>query len=421
MRGEIIAIGDELLSGRILNSTSGFAARHLFEAGHDILALTTIGDDQAMIADALERALGRAEFIIVTGGLGATSDDLTNEAVAAALERPATFFPEVFANIKKNSPRRETDKHPLEKLAWLPAGAEILNREAHMAGHLLVQDGKPIFFLPGVPEEMAHLLTHEVIPQLANWQGKTLETRQQVYKVFGLPETIINGKFRAFEDNDPRVKIGYYPVFPEVHVSLTIRDHGPEGIEPLFLRYDAAIREALGEHLYGTGEDTLEGVIGGLLAERGQTVAAAESCTGGLVAHTITRNPGSSAYFLGGVVTYSNALKESLLQVERQTLLAHGAVSAETARTMAAGCRKLSGADYALSVTGIAGPSGGSTEKPVGTVYVGLAVAEETPEAYLFNFRGERGQIQTITCFAALDLLRRKLLNMRLDFEAKSR
>lgn len=410
MLGEIIAIGDELTSGRVVNSTSGFAARHLFAAGHEILAMTTIGDTPVMIAQVLERALGRADFVVVTGGLGATSDDRTNEAVAAALDRPPTLFPEILARIKKivgpgGSPRL------LEKLAWLPEGAEVLSPEGEMAGHLLVHAGKPIFFLPGVPEEMRHLLTAAVIPQLAAWQGgSALAVRQQLYKVFGLSETEINRRLADLEGDDPRIKIGYYPVFPEVHVSLTAQDHAPEETGPLFDRCDAAIRRAMGEALYGTGDETLESVVGRLLTERHQTVATAESCTGGLIGHAITRIAGSSTYYLGGAVTYSNELKGKLLGVAPDIIRRCGAVSGETARAMAEGCRRLTGADYALAVTGIAGPSGGSLEKPVGTVYFGLAAPGES-EAVLCRFRGDRHAIQTISAATALDLLRRKLLS----------
>jgi nicotinamide-nucleotide amidase len=422
MLAEIIAVGDELTSGRVVNSTSGFAARHLFAAGHEILAMTTVGDSPAMIAEVLARAVGRADFVVVTGGLGATTDDRTNEAVAAALGRPPTLFPEILARIEQFAAGPAVGPHPLEKLAWLPAGSEVLSPGAGMAGHLLVHAGKPIFFLPGVPEEMHHLLTAAVIPQLAVWQGgSALAVRQRLYKVFGLEETEINRRLASLEDDDPRIKIGYYPVFPEVHVSLTAQDHAPDETGPLFDRYDAAIRRALGDALYGTGDETLEGVIGGLLTARRQTLATAESCTGGLVGHAVTRVAGSSAYYLGGTVTYSNGLKEQLLGVDPETIHRHGAVSGETARAMAEGCRRLTGADYALAVTGIAGPGGGTPEKPVGTVCFGLAASGTGGQDICCRFRGDRSEIQIIAGATALDLLRRTLLNKTLDFHAKAR
>jgi len=407
MRGEIIAIGDELTSGRILNTTSAFAAGQLFAAGHEIVAMITIGDDPALIGKTLLQSLARADFVIVTGGLGATSDDLTNAAVIDALGRPETFYPEIFAQIQadsKNAP--EGIRLALEKLAWLPAGAHALKYDASMAGHFLVHDGKPIFFLPGVPHEMKELLVETVISRLSVWEGEEVrQVGQRPYRVAGLPEIEINHRLAHLEGGDKQLKIGYYPVFPEVQVSLTVAGADPWATERLFAEADAEIRTALGSQLYGIDDEGLAQVVGGLLAARGQTLALAESCTGGLIAARITAIAGSSAYFLGGVVAYSNALKVRLLGVGSATLAEFGAVSLETARAMAIGARQVGGADYGLSVTGIAGPSGGSPEKPVGTVCCGLAWADGA-KALRVQFRGERWQVQEAAVHQALDLLR---------------
>ena len=413
MNGEIIAVGDELTSGRILNTTSYFAAAQLFAAGHEIIAMSTIGDDVDLIGQALQNALQRSDFVIVTGGLGPTTDDLTNEAVSGALNRPSTFYPDVFKRIKKYAKHAPQDVQlSLEKLAWLPAGAHALHTEAKMAGYFLVQDGKPIFFLPGVPHEMKELLLETVITRLSVWEGEKLrKVRQEVYKVYGLAETGINKRFESLEGRDPRIRIGYYPVFPEVEVSLTLVGDGSEETNALFRELDQEARELLEPYVYGTGDDTLERVAGRLLTERNKTLAVAESCSGGLISHKITRVPGSSAYFLGGVVAYSNHLKERLLGVEPSILARHGAVSAETARAMAEGAKKISGADIAVAVTGIAGPTGGSVEKPLGTVYFGLALEYDTLD-FLFHFSGDRLQIQELSCQTALDLVRRNLLGL---------
>ncbi|HCC54119.1 MAG TPA: competence protein [Desulfobulbaceae bacterium] len=419
MIGEIIAIGDELTSGRVLNTTSYFAASQLFAAGHEILAMITIGDEPELIGRTLQRALQRADFVIVTGGLGPTTDDLTNAAVSSALARPATFHPEIFKKIQvysKNLPT--TQQSSLEKLAWLPAGAHALNTEAKMAGYFLVQDGKPIFFLPGVPQEMKDLLLETVLTRLAVWEGEEVrQVRQKTYKVVGLAESEINGKLAHLEGRDSRVRLGYYPVFPEVHVSLTVTGASSLEAEAVFTEYDGQVTTLLGDCCYGFGAETLEGVVGRLLAERGQTVAVAESCTGGLIAHSLTRISGSSAYFQGGVVAYSNALKERLLGVNREIILRCGAVSAETAQAMAEGMRRVAGVDYALSVTGIAGPAGGTEDKPVGTIYFALASPDKT-RVFLFHFSGERGQVQALASQTALDLLRCHL--MGLDNECRT-
>jgi nicotinamide-nucleotide amidase len=407
MRGEIIAIGDELTSGRILNTTSYFAAGQLFAAGHEIVAMTTIGDDPVLIGKTLLTSLERSEFVIVTGGLGATSDDLTNEAVVDALARPVTFYPEILAQIRagsRNAP--EEVRLSLEKLAWLPAGAHALKYDATMAGYFLVHQGKPIFFLPGVPHEMKELLVETVISRLAVWEGEEIRrVRQRLYRVAGLPETEINRRLAPLERSGKPVKIGYYPVLPEVHVSLTVAGIDLEATERLFAETDREIRMLLGNNLYGTDQESLEQVVGGLLAEQGRSLALAESCTGGRIAARLTGVAGSSSYFLGGVVVYSNDLKREVLGVGASTLARFGAVSLESARAMAEGVRRLTGADFGLAVTGIAGPAGGTPEKPVGTVCFALASAAGVRDLRVV-FRGNRWQVQEAAAHQALDLLR---------------
>lgn len=411
MIGEIIAIGDELTSGRILNTTSYFAASQLFAAGHEVAAMITIGDNPKLIGSTLLESLDQADFVIVTGGLGATSDDLTSEAVADALERPSTFYPDILDQIRagsKNAPKEL--RLSLEKLAWLPAGAHALKYDATTAGYFLVHENKPIFFLPGVPHEMEELLVETVISRLAIWEGEEVrQVRQLVYRVVGLPETKINERLASLVDGAERVRIGYYPAFPEVHVSLTVVGVEVTETDGLFDRIDKKIRKLLGANLYGTEAESLEVVVGRLLVENGMVLALAESCTGGMISQRITRVAGSSDYFLGGVVAYSNELKQQLLGVEESVLVEYGAVSSETAQAMAEGVRRVTGADIALAVTGIAGPSGGTTEKPVGTVCFGLATSGETDD-FKFCFDGERWQIQEAAANKALDILRLSLI-----------
>ncbi|TBV82259.1 MAG: CinA family nicotinamide mononucleotide deamidase-related protein [Desulfobulbaceae bacterium] len=414
MRGEIIAIGDELTSGRIINSTSCFAAAKLFAAGCELRILSTIGDDPALIIATLRQALARSGFIIVTGGLGATSDDLTNEAVCRALGRTLVFYPEVLRKIQANSHHLSAQaRTALEKLAWLPNGAHALHSEARSTGYFLVDQGKPAFFLPGVPHEMRALLVDAVLPRLAVWENQPpLQIRQRLYRVSGLNEDEINRRLAELEHCDLRVRIGYYPVYPEVQVSLTIRAAAAvtaTEADALLDRFDAEIKHLLGRNIYGLAEDSLEEVVGGLCRDRGLSLAVAESCSGGLIAAAITRVPGSSVYFRAAVVAYHNELKESLLKVKSATLATHGAVSAAVAREMAIGARRISGADLALSATGIAGPGGGSSEKPVGTVFIGLSARAKTLAEPCF-FTGNRQQIQASTAHRALDLLRRFLL-----------
>lgn len=423
MRGEIIAIGDELTSGRILNMTSHFAAHHLFAVGHEIVAMATIGDTPELIGSALIKALDRADFVIVTGGLGPTSDDLTNEAVASALNRPATLHPEVLVQVEayladsRVKGQLERRGVSLEKLAWLPAGAEVLKPGASMAGYLLVHDQKPIFFLPGVPHEMKELLTDCVIPRLSEWQqGERRYVRQRLYRIFGLTEAEVNRRVSHLETHNSMIRLGYYPVFPEVHLNLTTLGTSQEETEGLFLVVDQKVREAIGSFIYGVGEEGLAFTVGGLLRNRGLTLALAESCTGGLISHLITTVAGSSDYYLGGVCSYSNAMKIKVLQIDPALLEAHGAVSGESAEAMARGVRALTGADLGLAVTGIAGPGGGSEAKPLGTVFFGMDYLGEISQVRQ-QFFGKRGEVQTLAAQTGLDLIRRKLLEQRQDLQ----
>ena len=409
MIGEIIAIGNELTSGRVLNTTSRYAAGMLFAAGYEITAMSTVRDTPAEISETLRRAIKRADFVIVTGGLGATSDDLTNEVVGEALGLPVVFQPEVFARIKARLHNLDAQTvNSLQKIAMLPEGAEMLNPEARMAGYLLVHDNKPIFFLPGVPHEMQELLADKVIPRLALWQGDGAQkVRQRVYKIFGLGETEINRLVGHLgEDQLENVRIGYYPVFPEVHLSLTVMGESEPELAGSFRRLDAEIVRSLGNFLFGIDEDTMESVVGELLRRQGKFLATAESCSGGLIAHKITSVPGSSDYFAGGVVAYSNELKEKLLGVSPELIAGHGAVSGEVARAMAEGVRQKTGADIGIAVTGIAGPTGSTPEKPVGTVFIGLAAStiETVTAACLFS--GNRWQVQELAAVKSLDIIR---------------
>lgn len=409
MIGEIIAIGDELTCGRIVNTTSGFAARQLFAAGHEISAMHILGDAPELIGDALLKAVSRVDFIVVTGGLGATSDDLTNEAVASALNRPPTLHREILEQIRPRLQGAQNDRDYLEKVAWLPQGAEVLNAESRMAGYLLVYDCTPIFFLPGVPSQMKQLFVDHVLPVLAGWSSdKRNHIRQKIYRSFGLTENMINRKLAAIE-NTPRLKIGYYPVDSEVHVSLTVIGRSEQESDELFRDAEKKIISILGDTFYGSNLDSLAAVVGRMLQEKGWFLSVAESCTGGLIASKITEVAGSSEWFIGGVVAYSNFLKERLLGVDSKLLVEQGAVSAPVARAMAEGIRNCTASMISMAVTGIAGPGGGTEEKPVGTVHFGLCVGDEVSEQ-CHTFSGSRKEIQEITAQTALDLVRRALL-----------
>jgi nicotinamide-nucleotide amidase len=412
MLGEIIAIGNELISGRIFNTTSGFAARHLFAAGYEIYAMNTIGDSPALIGEALKRAISRVDFVLVTGGLGSTDDDLTTEAVAEALNRPTIPNLELLSQIRSHFDAISGNPmNPLEKLAWLPQGAEALTVQSKMSGYQLIHDNKPIFFLPGVPFQMQTLLLEQVLPRLAIWSlDRRLATCQRLYKIFGMAEAEINQRIGKLRLNHA-IQIGYYPVFPEVHLSLTVRTSRDTGNDPVPLFESAcmAIEKSLGDAIYGSDEETMASVVGDLLSAANLHLAVAESCTGGMIAHLLTSVAGSSRVFLGGVVAYANSMKMKYLDVGERLLATHGAVSREVAEAMAIGIRDRSNADVTIAVTGIAGPDGGTIAKPVGTVYISMATKKDI-QTQLFLFTGNRRQIQEIAAKTALDLVRKYLL-----------
>lgn len=406
MIGEIIAVGDELTTGRITNTTSAFAARELFLAGHEVAAMHTVGDAPALIGNVLRRAIRRAEFVLVTGGLGPTTDDLTNEAAAAALHRPPTLHHELLEKIRAQPWGDVCHQEDIEKLAWLPQGAELLSADERMSGHFLVHDAVPVFFLPGVPGQAVKLLLESVLPRLASWPGgRSRAVRMRLYRTVGLSECEINRRLLDLEQ-EGRAAIGYYPVDGEVHVSLTVT--GDEA-DALFGEAERRIRAALGDHLYGTDKESLAQTVGGLLRAQGLLLATAESCTGGLIGSKIIAVAGSSAWYAGGVIAYSNQLKEKLLNVDAELLRQHGAVSAPVAEAMAAGLAEHSGADITVAVTGIAGPDGGTAAKPVGTVYIGLWYKGAARSA-LHRFSGTRGEIQEMAAALALDAVRLVLM-----------
>lgn len=417
MKVEIIAIGDELTSGRILNTTSRFAARNLFDAGYEIYAMHTIGDTPSLIGEALKRAICRVDAVVVTGGLGTTDDDLTNEAVSKALNRPTLPNLAILSNIRAhldeitNAPVGE-----LEKLAWLPEGAQVLNPQSHMAGYQLVHEDKPIFFLPGVPNQMKQLMVEQVLPTLSTWhKDHQLTTYQRIFRIFNLPEAEVNRRISSL-DLAPDVHIGYYPVFPEVHLSLIVRNKKTNNAKNLFKSSCKAIYTVLGDAIYGQDRDSMERIVGKLLKKNNLQLAVAESCTGGLISKKLTDTPGSSAYFLGGVISYANSLKSGYLDVPGKLLEKFGAASREVAEAMAAGVKKNSRADIGLAVTGVAGPDGGSKDKPVGTVYIGIAAAEAR-WVTKFHFAGDRWQIRTLTAQSGLDLIRKYLLQPAVEEE----
>ncbi len=406
MHGEIITIGDELLSGRVMNLNGWYAASRLSAAGFRVDAVSTVRDDGREIARCLQESLARSDFIIVTGGLGPTDDDVTAESVAGVLGRPLVLNERLLARIKEVL---EKSKIPwndtLEKLAWLPRDATLMDTDGNMCGFSLVERGVPIFFLPGVPDEMSYLLDRLIIPALLGKEGAEY-CAVRTLKLFGVAEHQVGHCLSGMERTLPGLSIGYYPNFPEVHVVLTCRGDDRELVDAGLSAAENEAEKRIGEYIIGRDEDTIAETVGRLLKAEARTLSVAESCTGGLIGHLVTEVPGSSDYFERGFIVYSNRAKIEELGVPAEVLERHGAVSGPTAEAMASGVRAVSSTHLGLAVTGIAGPGGGSEEKPVGTVYIGLAT-EHGVVSKLHHFKGGRSRIKMLSAHTALDWIRR--------------
>jgi nicotinamide-nucleotide amidase len=400
----ILLIGNELVRGSVADVNGSLAARELGRIGFKVVGFEIIGDDDQAIERALRAGAEKAEVVIVGGGLGPTDDDRTRGAAARAFGRELVFNPEAWDNIEawfQNLSRKTAPDD--RRQAEFPAGAEVIpNRHGTAPGFFYRQSQIRYYFLQGVPREFSAVLQEEIIPRLQKEFSLPPPPTFRTLKVFGISEArvgaIIFGLARSF----PQVTVGTRFYFPEIWIDLESEDG--KALEAVVSR----ARSEFSSHLFGENEERLESIVGKLLAEKGWKLALAESCTGGLVAHRITEIPGSSNYFERGVVTYSNPSKTELLGVSPDLLKKFGAVSAEVAGAMAEGVKNNSGVEIGLSTTGIAGPTGGSPEKPVGLVYFGLAVPEGvfTRKELLF---GGRERIKIFASEVALDWLRRYL------------
>jgi nicotinamide-nucleotide amidase len=410
MQGEIIITGNELMTGQVAEVNARYAARRLHESGLKLQCITTLGDGAPLFGEVLHRAISRSDFVIISGGLGPTDDDLTVAQAAAALNLHLIQDEAMVARIRRRLEDRGSPWEPrYGKLALIPQGAAILDTGRSACGFSLKYGDTWLFFLPGVPHEMCLLFESAVLPVLVAAAGTPGQAVQRCLRLFGKMEIEVQQAVHAIEQEFEGVDVGFYPVFPEIHLTLTAR--GPERapLEARLERFVAALQRQVGDVLLGVDGALLEEVVGRMLREGRRTLAVAESCSGGLICHRVTNISGSSDYFLGGVVTYSNQAKMDLLGVAADILDQKGAVSPETAAAMAEGVKKLFRADFGLAVTGIAGPTGGTPEKPVGLVFMGLATPRGV-EARGHQFPGDRDMVKTLTAETGLDWLRRELM-----------
>lgn len=417
MTAAILAIGDEIVSGTTLDTNSAFLAQSLREAGVEVVAFFSAPDETSAIARAVERGLEEAELVVSTGGLGPTADDLTTAVVAELAERPLRLHEPSLRAIEERFRSRGMEMPPNNrKQALLPEGNEVVPNPTGTAPGFIcpfeIAGGtRHVISLPGVPREMRRMVEETLVPWVAQRAGGS-RFASRVFSTFGLAESRLDELLAGVLAGEEG-RLAFRAAFPRVQARITFAGRARDDLEARLDAAELRVRERLGDHLYAVGDRGMEEVVGELLSGEGLTLAVAESCTGGLIGHRLTDVPGSSGYFLLGIVAYSNQAKETLLGVSSETLARHGAVSTETAAEMARGVRAAAGSTLGLATTGIAGPGGGSDEKPVGTVCIALAWEGGEWAKRLDLGTRHRDWIKEMTAQLALDRVRRWALNER--------
>lgn len=412
MKAAILAVGSELLGTDRLDTNSLRLTATLERYGVELVRKAVAGDSVEEIGAELRSSLARVDLVLVTGGLGPTADDITREAVAAVLGRAIDLDEEVLAGLQRRFQSFGMRMPEVNRRqAMVIEGAELIPNERGTApGMRLEKDGRTVFLFPGVPPELEGMIASHLMPWLAERSGGVAR-ETAVLKIAGLPESVVEERIAPAYEEFGRESITILAHAGEIRLQVTAAGGDSERRERLEVMM-ARLRELAGDAVFSTREeDTLEGVVGDLLRAAGSTLTAAESCTGGLLSERITAVPGSSDYFLGGAITYSNQLKTQMVGVPAAMIAEHGAVSEPVARAMAEGVRRALGSDYGVSITGVAGPGGGSEAKPVGTVHIAVAGPREGQvEHRHIRFPGDRERIRRFSSQIALEMLRRRLL-----------
>jgi len=411
MKIGILTIGNELMNGRVTDANASFIAREVNQQGWSVEAIMSVGDDFALIKNRLDYLMPMTDAVICSGGLGPTSDDITTAAIAQAFGLPLYTDENVLNYIKDIFTKfnfRWVENNA--KQALFPQGAQVIpNARGTAPGFALPVEGKLIFVIPGVPAEAKLMVVNGVIPALRQHfpQDKQYIVKQTI-KTFGLSEAAVDERVKDIDFDSLGVNIGFYPVFPENHIVLIAQSKNHNEAKINLQKAQDEVSSHVQDYIFAYGEETLEDVIAGILTEKKLTIAVAESCTGGLITNRLTDVSGSSEYLERGLVTYSNAAKISMLGVPAEIIEKHGAVSEETARLMAEGVRRIAGTDLGLSSTGIAGPTGGTKEKPVGTVYIALSDSRQTICRH-YSYRWDRKRNKEVFSEASLFLLKNYL------------
>lgn len=390
----LISIGDELLSGKTANTNASYIAKQLAASGFRMKGMVTVKDDMHEIIKAMGNT---ADLVVMTGGLGPTPDDITVEAVSRALRRDAVLNHDLFKKVRKKMRSGSVDLQLKQSVVM--KDAELLDNKVGIApGEIIDEGGRRFLLLPGVPSEMKYLL------DLYLKKHAPAKTKQYIIRTYGIFESELAQKINEKLDSSTACRISYLPSYGHVDIVLYNEKFNEHELRNAYNR----LRRLLSEYTAGRGPTDIASEVGKQLRKMKKTLSTAESCTGGLIAEMITDVPGSSDYYLGGITAYSNMMKRDMLKVKKSTIDKYGAVSRETAAEMAENIRMISGSDYSISVTGIAGPGGGTKDKPVGLVYCGIS-AGNTTEIVEFRFKGRRESVRKQTASFILHRLLRRL------------
>jgi nicotinamide-nucleotide amidase len=411
MLAEIITIGDELLIGQVIDTNSAWIAEQLNMAGIKVHQITSISDNQEHILQTLKEASSRVQLILITGGLGPTKDDITKQTLCKYFDTSLVFSEEAYKNVENLFYHRGVKVTEVNRQqAMVPANCIVLPNVNGTAPCMWFEKENCIYVsMPGVPFEMKAIMEQEVLPQLLKKQNQVIIHRTILTE--GVGESMLASIIETWEDALPEfIKLAYLPQPGMVRLRLTAYGNDREMLQDAVSKAEKELYPLAGKYIFGFDNDTIESVIGQLLRQKGMTLSTAESCTGGNIAQLITSIAGSSDYFKGSVVAYSNEIKEKMLGVPHQTLVDHGAVSEQTVIAMAEGIRKKFETDYSIAVSGIAGPGGGTDEKPVGTTWIAVATPTGTT-ARKFLLGDHRGRNIRKASVAALNMLRGKLID----------
>lgn len=380
IKAEIIAIGNEIISGDVIDTNSSYIAKSLLDLGVEVPWHTSVGDSSADIKTSLEKALERSQIIFTTGGLGPTDDDISAKAVAEALNKELVFVEEIWENIKNSLTRagRKFDDYNREQ-AYIPHGAKYFLNYAGTAPCIFIEkQGKKIFMLPGVPSEMKYFIQTNILPYIKTESAEVIKVKK--IRLSGIPEASVNEIIKDIVKKDAYT-IAFLPKSSELEIKITAKAKDENSALKIVDEAKSEIVLRLKKFIFGYDDDSIEEILHDILTKKDKKISLAESCTGGLISKILTDVSGSSSYISLNLVTYSDEAKIKMLNVKKETLKKFGAVSEETAKEMALGIKNLSGSDYGLGITGIAGPTGGTDEKPVGLVYIGITDGLKT-EAY---------------------------------------